>query len=178
MEFENYLKEVKKVNKKRHHKVTGSYGSKDAFFYYRKIKPNDSKYVLTDSQYLRIIRLINDQLRLDLIEGKDVILPEKMGRLELRKTASKISFVDGKIKTNLPVNWEATLKLWYDDPVSKNKKRLVRHENVDTFKIRYDKVNANYNNKSFYEFSINRVIKLGLKKNIKLNKIEAFKYGE
>lgn len=178
MEFKDFIKDIKKVNKERHHKVTNSYGSKDAFHYYRKIKPNDSKYVLTDCQYLHIIRLINDQLRLNLIEGRDVVLPEKMGRLELRKQANKVCFKNGKLKTTRPVDWNATLKLWYDNPISKNKKQLVRQETLETFKVRYDKTKANYNNKTFYEFSTNRGIKLGLKKNIKLNKIDAFKYGE
>ena len=178
MAFEDFIKEVKKVNKERHHKVTNSYGSKDAFHYYRKIKPNDSKFVLTDCQYLQIIRLINNQLRLNLINGEDVLLPERMGRLELRKTTSKIKFENGKVKTNLPVDWNATLKLWYNNPSSKNKKQLVRQENKETFRVLYNRAKANYNNKSFYEFNTNRELKLGLKKNIKLNKIDAFSYGK
>lgn len=178
MTFEEYIKDIKKVNNERKHKVTNSYGSKDAFHYYRKIKPDDSKYILTDCQYLRIIRLINNSLRDFLIEGKDITLPEKMGRLELRKQTNKVCFKDGKLKITKPVDWNATLKLWYDNPISKNKKQLVRQETLETFRVRYDKSKANYNNKTFYEFSTNRDIKLGLKNNIKLNKIDAFKYGE
>lgn len=178
MAFEDFIKEVKKVNNERHHRVTNSYGSKDAFHFYRKIRPQKDKYVLTDCEYLKIIRLINDQLRLKLIQGEDVLLPERMGRLELRKTKPVIKFEDGKLKTTLPVNWNATLKLWYDNPQSKNKKQLVRQENDYTFKIHYNRNKANYNNKSFYEFFANRDIKIGLKKNIKLNKIDAFIYGK
>ena len=178
MAFEDFIKEVKKVNKERHHKVTNSYGSKDAFHYYRKIKPNDSKYVLTDCEYLNIIRQINNQLRDKLINGEDVLLPERMGRLELRKTKTNFKIVDGKIKTNLPIDWNATLKLWYDNPVCKQKKQLVKQENTETFKVYYNRNKANYNNKSFYEFKANRELKLGLKKNIKLNKIDAFTYGK
>lgn len=178
MEYNDFIKEVKKVKKERYHKVTNSYGSKDAFHFYRKIKPNDPKYVLTDCEYLHIIRLINDSLRDFLINGKDVTLPEKMGRLELRKIANTIKFVDGKIKTNLPINWDATLKLWYDNPKCKERKQLVRQENTETFKIHYNKNKANYNNKTFYEFDANRLLKVNLKKNIKLNKIDAFTYGK
>lgn len=178
MAFEDFIKEVKKVNKERHHRVTNSYGSKDAFHYYRKIKPNDSKYVLTDCEYLNIIRQINNQLRDKLINGEDVLLPERMGRLELRKNKTKFKIVDGKIKTNLPIDWSATLKLWYDNPICKQKKQLVKQENTETFKVHYNRNKANYNNKSFYEFNANRELKLGLKKNIKLNKIDAFTYGK
>jgi hypothetical protein len=177
-DYNSFIKEIKKVNNNRKHKVTNSYGSKDAFKYYRKIKPNDSKFVLTDCQYLQIIRLVNDQLRLNLINGEDVLLPERMGRLELRKTSARIKFENGKIKTNLPIDWNATLKLWYDNPFSKSKKQLVRQENKETFRVFYNRAKANYNNKSFYEFNTNRDLKLGLKKNIKLNKIDAFSYGK
>ena len=178
MAFEDFIKEVKKVNKERRHKVTNSYGSKDAFHYYRKIRPQEDKYVLTDCEYLHIIRLINNQLQELLIEGGDIILPEKMGRLELRKKTNKVSFKDGKLKLNHPVNWNATLKLWYDNPNCKTKKQLVREETLETFRVHYNKNKANYNNKSFYEFSTNREIKIGLKNNINKNRIEAFKYGK
>ena len=177
MQFESFIKEVKKVNKERHHKVSNSYGSKDAFFYYRKIKPKDSKYVLTDCQYLQIIRTINDILRENLIMGEDIILPERMGKLEIRKKKAKVEFINGKIKTNLPVNWNETLKLWYNNPSCKNKKQLVRQEVKDIFRVYYNVNKANFNNKTFYEFFVNRNIKIGLKNNINLNKLEAFSYG-
>lgn len=178
MNYNEFIKDIKKVKKERHHKVTNSYGSKDAFHYYRKIKPDDSKYVLTDCQFLHIIRLINDDLRDLLIEGKDVTLPEQMGRLELRKITNTIKFVDGKIKTNLPIDWNATLKLWYNNPMCKERKQLVRQENTETFKVYYNKTKAKYNNKTFYEFDPNRLLKVNLKNNIKLNKIDAFTYGK
>ena len=54
MEYNEFIKSIKKVNNNRNHKVNNSYGSKDAFKYYRKIKPDDSKFVLTDCQYLQI----------------------------------------------------------------------------------------------------------------------------
>lgn len=178
MTYSDFIKDVKQVKNNRKHKVSNSYGSKDAYKYYRKIRPKESKYVLTDSEYLKIIRSINNILREYLIEGKDIVLPEKMGRLELRKRNNTIKFIDGKIKTNLPVNWDATLKLWYENPICRQNKQLVRQETSNTFKVHYNKNKAVYNNKGFYEFSTNRDIKLGLKKNIKLNKIDAFLYGK
>jgi hypothetical protein len=176
--FEDFIKDIKKVNKERHCTVNNSYGSKDAFRFYRKIKPTDSKYVLTDCQYLKIIRLINNVLRESLIQGNDVLLPEKMGRLELRKRSIYKKFKDGKLKTNSPIDWNATLKLWYENPICKEKKQLVRQDIEELFKVYYNTTKANYNNKTFYEFLINRDIKVGLKKNIKLNKIDAFTYGK
>lgn len=177
MEYSNFRDKVKNVKNKRKHKVHNSYGTKDAFFYYRKIRPKDSKYVLSDIEYLKIIRLVNNVLRDYLIAGDDVILPERMGRLEVKKRANKIDIKNGKVVTNKPVNWNETLKLWYEEPECFKNKTLVREEDNETFRIYYDKNKALYNNKSFYQFSANRQLKLGLKNNIKLNKIDAFTYG-
>lgn len=177
MAFEEFIKEVKKVHQERHHKVTNSYGSKDAFHFYRKIRPKEEKYILTDCEYLKIIRLVNNALRDSLIEGNDVLLPERMGRLEIRKSTNRMVFKDGKLLIKYPVNWDATLKLWYDHPECKTKKQLVREETPETFRVYYNRTKANYNNKSFYEFNTNRVLKLGLKNKIKHNKLEAYKYG-
>lgn len=178
MEYQEFIKEIKKVKGKRKHNVNNSYGTKSAFFYYRKIRPQEHKYVLTDLEYMHIIRAINNRLRDFLIEGKDIHLPEKMGQLEVRKRQNSISFKDGKMHTTLPVNWEATLKLWHEDPECYATRTLVREEDRETFKVYYNKNKANYNNKSFYQFSTNREIKIGLKNNIKLNKLDAFKYGK
>lgn len=177
MAFEDFIKEVKKVHQERHHKVTNSYGSKDAFHYYRKIRPKENKYILTDCEYLHIIRLINNVLQTLIIEGADITFPERMGRLEVRKRSNKIKFNDGKLVIDYPINWDATLKLWYEHPECKIKKQLVREESLETFRIYYNRSKANYNNKTFYEFTPNRNIKIGLKNNIKRNKIEAYKYG-
>lgn len=100
-----------------------------------------------------------------------------MGRLELRKRASRVKFVDGKIKTNLAIDWNTTLKLWYENPKCKNDKQLVRQESKYIYNVYYNINKAKYNNKTFYEFLTNRSIKIGLKNNIKLNKIDAFSYG-
>ena len=66
-------------------------------------------------------------LRLSFIKGNDVTFPHRMGTLEARKIKSSISFKDGKLKTNLPVDWDKTLKLWYEDVESFNNKTLINH---------------------------------------------------
>ena len=38
-----------------------------------------------------------------------------MGIIELRKYKSYIKEEDGKIKTNLPIDWDRTIRLWYED---------------------------------------------------------------
>ena len=55
-----------------------------------------------------------------------------------------------------------------------NNKTLVRLPERNIFRIKYNKNTANYNNKSFMEFQVNRNIKMRLKQKIKNNEIDAF----
>ena len=101
-----------------------------------------------------------------------------MGKIELRKYNARIKFEDGKLKTNLPINWDRTLKLWYDDPESKANKTLVRQEPKQLFTIFYNKKRADYNNKSFYQFTPIREFRKELSTKIKNNEIDAFLMSE
>ena len=97
-----------------------------------------------------------------------------MGSLEIRKRPTRVAIVDGKLVTNLPIDWDATLKLWYEDEEAFNNKTLVRIENEEVFKVYYNKKEANYNNKSFYEFKPNRDIQRSLTKHIRAGNLDAY----
>lgn len=175
MEEQEFYAEVKNVKGNRNHKVVGSLGVYDAFRWYRKHKPEDKKFVLTDSQYFRIIRSVNLLLREELLQSDDVVLPCKMGKLEVRRKEASIKRVSNTIKTNLPVDWQATLKLWYEDSECYNKRQIVRANVPKIFRIYYNKSKANYNNKAFYQFTPNRELKVLLKQKIKSdNKFDSF----
>ena len=167
MEGQQFVSNIKNVTGPREHKVRGSWGVYDAYKWYRKHKPIDKKYILTESQYFSIIREINTRLRDRLIEGEDITLPCRLGRLEIRKYPAIITNEGNQIKTNLPIDWDATLKLWYEDKKCFEDKFLVRINVPEIFKVFYNKTNAIYNNKSFYQFSPNRELKKGLKHSIK-----------
>lgn len=173
-EEQKFLNEIKNVKGPRVHKVKNSYGIYDGYKYYRKNKPKDPKYILTESQYFAITRLINEALSDSLSRGEDIILPHRLGRLELRKTESKIYWDGEKIKSNLPIDWDRTLKLWYEDEESFKNKTLVKIEEKEIFKLYYNRVIADYTNKSFYQFDFNRELKKKLKNNIKEGKVDAF----
>lgn len=171
MDYNDFRREVLGLNKSRIHKVTNSYGVFDAFKYYRKIRPKDSKYVLTDSQYFSIIRSINKLLAEQLLSGEEVKFPERMGKLELRKFPTTLKIVDGKLINKLPIDWDTTLRLWAEDEEVYEARTLIRFESKETFRIIYNKSKANYPNKSYYEFNANRELKQKLKERIKENKI-------
>lgn len=170
----SFVNSIKKVKEHRIHKVKNSYGVYDGYKYYRKNKPKESKYILSESQYFTIIRQINKLLSEELINGRDLILPERLGRIEIRKYITSIYFKNGKLKTNLPINWDKTIRLWYEDSESRKNKVLIRDNEKEIYKVYYNISKASYNNKSFYQFRINRSLKLKLKQNIKEGNIEAF----
>ena len=171
---EVFINQIKKVNKKRHHKVNNSIGVYDSYKYIRKNKWFNKIRPLTEHEFYSIIRGVNNILAEELSNGNDVTLPNKMGRLELRKYNANVSFVEGKLKTNLPIDWNRTLKLWYEDSPSRKNKTLIRIEEKELYKVYYNRGKAEYNNKTFYQFNVNREIKKNLKTNIKEGNIDAF----
>jgi len=173
-EYTAFKSSVLKLNSRREHKITGSLGVYDAYKYIRKHKWMDVPRPLTEHEFYSIVRRVSSYLAKELIEGNDVILPCRMGKLEVRKYAPNIKFQDGKLATTLPVNWDATLKLWFEDKESYDGKVLIYEEPKEIFRVLYNVYDANYNNKSFYEFKINRDIKQGLKNKIKEGALEAF----
>lgn len=170
-----FRKNILKVNQTRIHKVKNSFGVQDAYRYIKRNKQFCLEYPITTHQFYRIIRTLNKYLAEQLSLGIDITLPCKLGVLELRKKPVKIKFENNKLVTNLPIDWDNTLKLWQEDKEAYNNKTLIRMEENQIFKIYYNKSKANYNNKQFYQFKVNREIKKKLKHNIKEEGLDAFK---
>ena len=160
---------VKRAKEKRKFKITASLGMREAFRYYNKKSKN-----LDEKTFRKLIRYINSLLQESLALGDDINLPCRMGRLELRKFKTSVSFRNGKMITNLPIDWDETLNLWYEDEWSFKTKYKVRMEVPEVFRVYYKKNTANYNNKSFFSFKANRDLKQKLKTNIINKKVDAF----
>lgn len=173
-EFLEFSKSIKKVKNPRIHKVKNSYGVYDGFKYYRKTKPKEPKYVLTESQYFSIIRKVNKLMGESLLNGEDITLPYRLGRLEIRKYKASITIHGEKVKTNLPIDWDRTLKLWYEDKEAFKNKTLIKVEEKEIYKVYYNRNIAEYKNKSFYQFNINKDLKRKLKQTIKEGSLDAF----
>lgn len=173
--------EILKVKDSRKHRVTNSIGVYDAYKYIRKNKWLNIGQPLKEHEFYSIIRGVNDLLADNLSNGIEVVLPYRMGKLELRKKNAVIKADEkGQIKTNLPIDWDRTLKLWCEDKESMENKTLIRQEEKELFKVFYNRLKCNYNNCSFYEFNVNRSIKKKLKQNIKNGMIDAYimNYGK
>ena len=173
--MDDFRKKVLKLDKSRQHKVNNSLGVYDAYKWIRKNKWLDIGRPITEHEFYTIIRQVNNLLAENFLKGRDIVLPHRLGTIELRKYETKMSFNNGKLHTNLPIDWDRTLKLWAEDEEAYKEKMLVKVEEKEIFKVFYNKGKANYNNKSFYEFEVNRDLKRRLKQRIKDGLIDAFK---
>ena len=167
--------ELLKLNEPRVHKVNKSLGVYDAYKWLRKRQWIDIGQRLTEHEFYSIIRKINNELALNLSTGEDIKLPHRMGTIELRKISTYVNFKDGKLHSNLPIDWDRTLKLWCEDEEAYKSRTLIKMEEKEIFKVYYNRTKADYNNKSLYEFIVNRDLKKRLKQRIKSGNFDAFK---
>lgn len=173
--MDDFRRSILKVDGPRKHKVNNSNGVYQAYKYIRKNKWFNIGRPLTEHEFYTIVRQVNNYLADELLHGHDITLPHRLGRIELRKYDARITINDGVLKTNLPVDWDRTLKLWSEDEEAYKERTLVKMEEKEIFKVFYNRRNANYENKSFYEFEVNRDLKRRLKQKIKSGAIDAFK---
>lgn len=169
----SFRKEILKLNNHRTHKISNSLGVYDAYKWLRKNKWLNVG-ILSEHNYYSIIRLVNKALITKFLTTGYIQFPERMGELLLKKYPSKIELINNKIQTNLPIDWDTTLKLWASDKEAYDNKTLIRLEEAEIFRVFYDKSKALYNNKSFYSFNLNRVVKLSLKRKLKEGVLDAF----
>jgi hypothetical protein len=174
MSLSEFRKEILKVDKPRKTTINNSYGVYDAYKYYRKNKPKDPKYILSESQYFAIVRQINLLLAQELLDQKDIVFPYSMGRLEVRKSTPKVYIEDGKVKSTYPIDWDGTLKLWYEDQESRENKTIIKKKEKEVFRIMYNKSKAFYTNKNYFAFKVNRALKLALRDVIRQGNFDAF----
>lgn len=172
--MDEFRRKVLKVDHSRNHKVKNSIGVYDIYKHIRKNKWYNIGQPITEHQFYTIIRQVNNVLADNLLKGNDIVFPNKMGRLEVRKFEPIIRFDDNKLTVRLPIDWDRTLKLWSEDEEAYKERTLVKMEEKEIFKVCYNKTRADFPNKGFYQLQINRDLKIALKKKIKLGNFDAF----
>lgn len=172
--MDEFRRKVLKVDHSRNHKVKNSIGVYDIYKHIRKNKWYNIGQPITEHQFYTIIREVNNVLADNLLKGNDIVFPNKMGRLEVRKFEPIIRFDDNKLTVRLPIDWDRTLKLWSEDEEAYKERTLVKMEEKEIFKVCYNKTRADFPNKGFYQLQINRDLKIALKKKIKLGNFDAF----
>lgn len=140
--------------------VNNSWGVYDYYKYYRHNRPKDkSYYKMNEYQYYKLIRTVNEYIIDLLFKNAMVVLPNGFGELAIYKNKAEVSIKDGKVRTTRPVNWNETIKLWFEDSEAEKNKTLVRWDIENILSIKYKKTTAVFNNKSFYDLQIIRRIK-------------------
>lgn len=177
MAFEEFRKSLLKIKCKRNHKIKNSIGVRDAHKWIRQNKWLNIGKPVSEKEFYKIIRTINNLIADELIKGNEITLPERMGHLEIRKYDTYVKLVNGKIKTNRGIDWDATLKLWYKDEEAKENKVLIKTEDTEAFTIYYNRNIANYPNKTIYKFKPNRALRLAVRNAGKKGNIDAYKIG-
>lgn len=175
--FQEFQEEILKKRTKGKFKIRRSFGVYDVYKLIRKNKWYDIGRPLKEHEFYAIIRGVNDLLAKELINGTIVTFPYRMGCLMLTRNKVGVGYKDGKLKVTYPINWKKTLELWYQDKEAKNNKTLIRDEVPEMFKVVYNKHKADYNNKNFYAFTLNRSIKKALKEGIVNGTTDTFYEG-
>lgn len=174
-EWQDFKASTLHLNDSRKHKVNNSLGVYDSYKWLRKNKWLNIGRPLTEHEFYSIIRKVNNYLAESFLRGQDIKFPHRMGQLELRKYDARFDIVNGKVKTNLPIDWDRTLKLWYEDEEAYKERTLVKVEEKEIYKVYYNKQLADYQNMTFYSFNINRELKKSIKQRIKEGRLDAFK---
>ena len=174
-EFQKFRSKILKLAGPRKARITNSWGVYDYYKYYIKHRPKEHKYALSESQYFSIIRRINQKLVEELLRTGTIYLPNRMGTIEIRKrTYSPRIDSDGKVILHAPIDWQKTLRLWYEDEESLQNKTLIKVESREVFRTVYRKAKAVFQNKAFYFFRLNKYAAISMKQSIKTGNFDAF----
>ena len=92
--MDDFRKKVLKLDKPRQHKVNNSLGVYDAYKWIRKNKWLDIGRPITEHEFYTIIRQVNNLLAENFLKGRDIVLPHRLGTIELRKYETKMSLID------------------------------------------------------------------------------------
>lgn len=171
--FKEFRKSILPSRKGRKGKVTDSIGVYDIYKMMRKHGWYDIGRPVKEKEFYAIIRGVNKLLAAEVAKGEPVQFPQRMGKLELRKSKRGVSIVGDKLKVTYPVDWDKTYKLWYEDADAMKNKTLLRYEQKYYYQVMYDTFRANYENKVFYQFALNSFIQQELSKNVKNGMIES-----
>lgn len=121
--------------------------------------------------YRQINNLYMKFLSAKVLQGRRVMLPNKMGIISIEGRRPNIKFKeDGSIK-GLSPNWPATIKLWNENPEMKKKKKKVFYTNEHTdgynFIWKWRKRGVIVKNKSLYSLKMSRTNKRAVNKQIR-----------
>ena len=149
----------KRIREIKTYTITTSYTH-----YSKKIRETPfAKQVFNKRVYTDVMKDFLADLGETLIETGKVVLPKKMGNIEIEGSPQKISYDEEGHLKGLSVDWKATRELWKEDEEAGKNKQYIYHLNENTngikYKIKWFKTKMFALNKAHYNFIMNRSIK-------------------
>lgn len=180
-ELERFIAEIKNVHGSRHHQIKNSYDTKDFYRGYIKGLDRDSQYYITERQYGEVLRATNDMLMGRLLDGCQVVFPYNFGSIQIEGYKHSFKIVDGKLRTSQIIDWDSTIRLWYEDYECRKNKTLVRKDQGEMFYVlKYHHSKGRLKNKGFLCFTpCRRITDIINKKMIEgeINVLPRVRYG-
>ena len=166
--YSDYIKQIKKVDAPRKQKMTNSYAKYDYWRYYSHNKPKGKKFIMSSSAFYKIIEAVSVEFATLFATTGELHLPNGMGRLEMSAFESEPKLdANGNLKFNAPIDWNSTLKLWYEDKEAREEKIVIRSSRRIALKCSYNKFKANYKNKTNMKFDLSRPLQIQMRQNYK-----------
>lgn len=144
------------------------YGFNDIYNFYKK----NAKKPVDKETFRSVWSEFAESVTDSIVEGKDFLMPFKIGFLGIRKHKIKVKLnPDGSIdKRYLRPDWKATKELWKKDEQAKERKQLVfhlnKHFNGYNCKWHWDKKGCRIVNQTAYSLVMTRQNKRKLAKAI------------
>ena len=169
--FDEFRTQLLKRNSKKDFRIKNSLGSK---YIYRAVDKSNPLRQVSETDFLHIVRTVNNYLVQELINGQSVTIPF-IGIFYIQKRELKTFIKDNKLITRRKIDWYSTHKLWYEDEQAKRDKILVRFPNTDTYELKWFKLH--FKNMRYFKFKLHRTFEAKLREQLKDNK-DIYIYGE
>lgn len=150
--LKDFMVEIKRAHQTRKHKVTNSYDTKDFYRNYIKGLDKNSEYYISEKQYGNILKVTNDLIMEKLLEGFQVVFPYNLGCLQIESSKNKFYYKNGELKTTYMIDWNETIKLWFEDDECRKNKTFVRRDNAEKYIVRYHHAKGKLKNKTLLYF--------------------------
>lgn len=125
-------------------------------------KTKIAKNSISREEYKKIIHMFIKFLVKKLMTAHAIVLPFRIGELQVRGKLIKPKLIDGKI-VGLSPDWKRTNELWNNDNQAKQEHKIVyffnEHSNGIRYKFFFSKRKATVKNKTFYSFVATRTNK-------------------
>lgn len=151
-DLREFMIQAKNVHGPRYHRAANSYDTKDFYRNYIKGLDRQSDLFVTERKYGEIIKATNDIIQERLLDGCQVVFPYGLGSLQIESRENVANIVDGKIHTSYMIDWNETLKLWFENDECRQRKMLVRTDAPLRYVVKYRRPTVPMTNKQYLCF--------------------------